>query len=329
MSQSSGDRRRLGDPGRWPDQALPGARRPSTMSPSRSPPGSVFGLLGENGAGKSTTIKSPARAWSPPTRAGSRRSGSTRAWAGLEVRRKVGYVPEQPGLYEWMTVAEIGWFAAGFHPGARAARTGYQSALPGGLTRRVRPARRPEDQGAVQGDAGQGRAGPGPGVGARAAGPRRADLGPGRPGPPRVPGEHGRPGRRGADGPALQPPDRRGRAGGQPRGPDPPGEARPGRAARRAEGPDLRDDLPARRSTSRLPPPPMGSGAGAGRRRRRPSAGPLAGPLRRPVGPRGGARSWPGVAGDRDRDPQPRKTSTSPTCDAGRPPDGPRRSALA
>jgi ABC-2 type transport system ATP-binding protein len=34
---------------------------------------------------------------------------------GLEVRRNVGYVPEQPCLYDWMTVSEIGWFAAGFH----------------------------------------------------------------------------------------------------------------------------------------------------------------------------------------------------------------------
>jgi len=33
----------------------------------------------------------------------------------LEIRRRVGYVSEQPTLYDWMTVAEIGWFAAGFH----------------------------------------------------------------------------------------------------------------------------------------------------------------------------------------------------------------------
>jgi ABC-2 type transport system ATP-binding protein len=26
----------------------------------------------------------------------------------------VGYVPERPTLYEWMTVAEIGWFASRF-----------------------------------------------------------------------------------------------------------------------------------------------------------------------------------------------------------------------
>jgi ABC-2 type transport system ATP-binding protein len=35
---------------------------------------------------------------------------------GLEIRRRVGYVPERPTLYDWMTAAEIGWFTAGFYP---------------------------------------------------------------------------------------------------------------------------------------------------------------------------------------------------------------------
>lgn len=79
------------------------------------PEGSVFGLLGENGAGKTTTIQALLGLVQPdagrievlgldPTR------------DGLEIRRRVGYVPEVPVLYEGMTVADIGWFAAGFHP---------------------------------------------------------------------------------------------------------------------------------------------------------------------------------------------------------------------
>src|SRR5206468_5605531 len=28
---------------------------------------------------------------------------------------KIGYVPERPKFYDWMTVGEIGWFAGGFH----------------------------------------------------------------------------------------------------------------------------------------------------------------------------------------------------------------------
>jgi ABC-2 type transport system ATP-binding protein len=79
------------------------------------PEGSVFGLLGENGAGKTTTIQillGMIRADTGATRV----LGLDPARDGLAVRRRVGYVPEVPTLYDWMTVAEIGWFAAGFHP---------------------------------------------------------------------------------------------------------------------------------------------------------------------------------------------------------------------
>jgi ABC-2 type transport system ATP-binding protein len=89
------------------------------------PTGSIFGLLGENGAGKSTTIKAALGLIAPD---GGRVEtlGLDPSKRGLEVRRSVGYVPEVPGLYEWMTVAEIGWFAAGFRSGDPGASEGYQ-----------------------------------------------------------------------------------------------------------------------------------------------------------------------------------------------------------
>ncbi len=88
------------------------------------PEGSVFGLLGENGAGKTTTLQTLLGLLTPdagrvevlgldPTR------------HGLEVRRRVGYVPEMPALYDWMTVRETGWFAAGFHPDERGDTSPY------------------------------------------------------------------------------------------------------------------------------------------------------------------------------------------------------------
>src|SRR5208283_2256694 len=41
--------------------------------------------------------------------------GLSSATQGLQIRQRVGYVPERPTLYEWMTVAEIGWYTAGFY----------------------------------------------------------------------------------------------------------------------------------------------------------------------------------------------------------------------
>jgi ABC-2 type transport system ATP-binding protein len=80
------------------------------------PAGSVFALLGENGAGKSTAIKIMLGLEEPDNgRASVLGLDSIRN--GLEIRRRVGYVAERPTLYEWMTVDEIGWFAAGFYGG--------------------------------------------------------------------------------------------------------------------------------------------------------------------------------------------------------------------
>ncbi len=43
-------------------------------------------------------------------------SAETAATKGRRSGQQVGYVPEQPILYDWMTVDEIGWFTAGFYP---------------------------------------------------------------------------------------------------------------------------------------------------------------------------------------------------------------------
>ncbi len=79
------------------------------------PEGAVFGLLGENGAGKTTTIQTLLGLVAPDS-GRIEVLGLDPTYKGLEVRRKVGYVPEVPNLYDWMSVSEIGWFAAGFHP---------------------------------------------------------------------------------------------------------------------------------------------------------------------------------------------------------------------
>jgi len=78
------------------------------------PPGVVFALLGENGAGKTTTIRL-LLGLTTPDEGSVNVLGLDSARQGQAVRGRVGYVPERPMLYDWMTVAEIGWFTAGFY----------------------------------------------------------------------------------------------------------------------------------------------------------------------------------------------------------------------
>jgi ABC-2 type transport system ATP-binding protein len=78
------------------------------------PPGVVFALLGENGAGKTTAIRI-LLGLSEPDSGTAEVLGLPSAAKGLEIRHRVGYVPERLSLYDWMTVREIGWFTAGFY----------------------------------------------------------------------------------------------------------------------------------------------------------------------------------------------------------------------
>lgn len=73
------------------------------------PQGQVLGLLGPNGAGKSTTIKLLLNLIRPS-------SGSARIFghapAEAEARRRVGFLPENPAPYEYLTGREFVTFAA-------------------------------------------------------------------------------------------------------------------------------------------------------------------------------------------------------------------------
>jgi ABC-2 type transport system ATP-binding protein len=78
------------------------------------PQGSIYAFLGDNGAGKTSTIK--VLVGMHPADGGSARILGQDCWArAVSLRHRVGYVPERPRFYEWMTVNEIGWFTASFH----------------------------------------------------------------------------------------------------------------------------------------------------------------------------------------------------------------------
>jgi len=77
--------------------------------------GTVFAILGENGAGKTTLIRI-LTGFQKPTSGECRVCDLDPTKQSLEVRRRIGYVSDAPALYDWMSVAEIGWFVAPFYP---------------------------------------------------------------------------------------------------------------------------------------------------------------------------------------------------------------------
>ncbi len=94
------------------------------------PRGAIFALLGGNGAGKSTTIKMLTGLLPPND--GTARILDRDCWRdAIELRHRVGYVPERPRFYDWMNVGDIGWFTAGFH------KSGFETRY-ADLTRRFR-----------------------------------------------------------------------------------------------------------------------------------------------------------------------------------------------
>lgn len=74
--------------------------------------GEIFGFLGPNGAGKSTTIKLLMRLIFPT-------SGSARILGksidDISMHAHIGYLPEQPYFYDYLTAAELLDYFARFH----------------------------------------------------------------------------------------------------------------------------------------------------------------------------------------------------------------------
>ena len=81
-------------------------------------PGEILGFLGPNGAGKTTTLR-VITGFLPATSGTVRVCGFDVFEQSAEVRRRIGYLPENPPLYNDMTVVPYLRFAAK-HPRRRA-----------------------------------------------------------------------------------------------------------------------------------------------------------------------------------------------------------------
>ncbi len=87
----------------------------------RVPKGTITGFLGQNGAGKSSTIRM-LLGMSRPTRGNGRVLDSDVAdeRQSIEMRKRVAYVAEDKRLYDYMTVRQMIDFTKAFYPGWRA-----------------------------------------------------------------------------------------------------------------------------------------------------------------------------------------------------------------
>jgi ABC-2 type transport system ATP-binding protein len=74
-------------------------------------PGEVLGLVGPNGAGKTTTLRSIAGIIRP-TRGTIRIAENDLATHPVEAKRRLAFIPDEPQLFEYLTVEEHLRFAA-------------------------------------------------------------------------------------------------------------------------------------------------------------------------------------------------------------------------
>ena len=78
------------------------------------PEGSIYGFLGPNGAGKTTTLKMIA-GMTEPTSGEIEIMGEKVTFGNHQHRDMIGYLPDVPGFYDWMTAREFLTFVGGLY----------------------------------------------------------------------------------------------------------------------------------------------------------------------------------------------------------------------
>ena len=81
--------------------------------------GEILGFLGPNGAGKTTTMR-VITGYFPPTDGDAIVAGHSVLTEPLEVKKRIGYVPENPALYKEMKVVDYLKFIGSIKGVARA-----------------------------------------------------------------------------------------------------------------------------------------------------------------------------------------------------------------
>src|ERR671914_1965247 len=89
-------------------------------------PGEVFGFLGPNGAGKTTTLKLLMQLIFPTS---GRAEILGRPVGDIGVKRRIGYLPENPYFYDYLTAEELLGYFAGLFGYSAAERRRRVSAL--------------------------------------------------------------------------------------------------------------------------------------------------------------------------------------------------------
>lgn len=78
------------------------------------PEGSIYGFLGPNGAGKTTTLKMII-GMTEPTEGDIEIMGKKVTFGSNDFRDVIGYLPDVPGFYDWMTPIEFLHFSGGLY----------------------------------------------------------------------------------------------------------------------------------------------------------------------------------------------------------------------